>query len=131
PSAPCHHLVEWPYWLKPPSSRVASETRWLHAGYHAFVQQLMSLPAKILIVDDNPVVLFNVAHLLKAAGFEVREAVTGMEGLAKAASESPDLVLLDVLLPDLNGVELSRRIKSDPSTRNLFVVLLSSVETSP
>ena len=87
--------------------------------------------AKVLIVDDNPVVLFGMAHLLKSAGFSVLEAATGREGLALAAGETPDLVLLDVLLPDLNGIELCRQLKAEPATRHLFIVLLSSVETSP
>jgi signal transduction histidine kinase len=91
----------------------------------------MSQPAKILIVDDNPVVLFAVAHLLKSEGFTVLEATTGKEGLAQARSEAPDLVLLDVMLPDINGVELCRQIKAGADTSQLFVVLLSSVETSP
>jgi signal transduction histidine kinase len=91
----------------------------------------MSQPAKILIVDDNPVVLFNVAHPLSSAGFGVLEAATGAQGLELARSGSPDLVLLDVLLPDINGVDLCRQMKREPETRHLFVVLLSSVETSP
>jgi signal transduction histidine kinase len=91
----------------------------------------MSQPAKILIVDDNPVVLFAVAHLLKSEGFTVLEAPTGKEGLARARAEAPDLVLLDVMLPDINGVELCRQIKAGADTSQLFVVLLSSIETSP
>jgi len=91
----------------------------------------MSQPAKILIVDDNPVVLFAVAHLLKSEGFSVVEAATGKEGLARARAEAPDLVLLDVMLPDTNGVELCRQIKAGADTSQLFVVLLSSIETSP
>lgn len=90
----------------------------------------LSQTAKILIVDDNPVVLFNMAHLLGGAGFQVLEATTGQEGLALACSEVPDLVLLDVMLPDTNGVDLCRRIKASPETSQLFVVLLSSVEVS-
>jgi signal transduction histidine kinase len=91
----------------------------------------MSQPAKILIVDDNPVVLFAVSHLLKSEGFTVLEASTGREGLARARAEAPDLVLLDVMLPDIHGVELCRQIKTAPETSQLFVVLLSSIETSP
>ena len=91
----------------------------------------MSQPAKILIVDDNPVVLFAVTHLLKSEGFAVVEATTGREGLSRARAEAPDLVLLDVMLPDINGVELCRQIKTGPDTSQLFVVLLSSIETSP
>jgi signal transduction histidine kinase len=91
----------------------------------------MSRPSKILIVDDNPVVLFNVAHLLKTAGFQVLEATTGKECLSLARTGAPDLVLLDVMLPDVNGVELCRQIKASPEMNQLFVVLLSSVEISP
>jgi signal transduction histidine kinase len=91
----------------------------------------MSQPARILIVEDNPVVLFNVAHLLKSAGFDVAEAANGEQGLRLARMESPDLVLLDVMLPDTNGVDLCREMKTTPETSQLFVVLLSSVETSP
>ena len=91
----------------------------------------MSQPAKVLIVDDNPVVLFAMAHLLKSEGFIVVEAATGHQGLALARSEAPDLVLLDVMLPDINGVELCRQFKAGPDTSQLFVVLLSSIETSP
>jgi len=77
------------------------------------------------------VVLYNVAHLLKTAGFHVIEATTGKECLSLARTEAPDLVLLDVMLPDVNGVELCRQIKASPETSQLFVVLLSSVEISP
>lgn len=91
----------------------------------------LSQTAKILIVDDNPVVLFGVSHLLKTAGFSVIEAATGRQCLSLARSESPDLILLDVMLPDTNGVDLCRQMKTDAGTRHLFVVLLSSVETSP
>jgi len=90
----------------------------------------MSQPAKILIIDDNPVVRFNVVHLLKSAGFIVIEAATGEEGRRLADVEAPDLVLLDVMLPDINGVEVCRQIKSRHDTSNLFVVLLSAVEVS-
>ena len=85
-------------------------------------------PAKILVVDDNPVVRFSVAHLLGKAGFEVIEAGTGAECLRQAQEASPDLVLLDVMLPDANGVELCREIKASPALQSLFVVLLSSTE---
>src|SRR5262245_33664897 len=91
----------------------------------------MNRPAKILIVDDNPVVLFSVAHLLKGSGFTVLESITGQDCLNLARTELPDLVLLDVMLPDTNGVELCRRLKADPETKHLFIVLLSSIETSP
>ena len=79
----------------------------------------MNRTAKILIVDDNPMVLFAMAHLLRSEGYTVFEAKDGAECLAKAREEQPDLVLLDVMLPDINGVELCRKIKTSPETNQL------------
>ena len=90
----------------------------------------MSAPVKILVVDDNPVVLLKTTELLKTAGFEVVEARTGGECVRLARAKMPQLILLDVMLPDTNGVELCREIKSSPDLKSLFVVLLSSSETS-
>lgn len=91
----------------------------------------MTSPAKILIVEDNPVVRFNVSHLLQSAGFSVLEASTGAEAWRLAQAALPDLVLLDVMLPDASGIDLCREIKSHPELQKLFVVLLSAIETSP
>jgi signal transduction histidine kinase len=91
----------------------------------------MSQAATILIIEDNPVVRFSAVRLLGAAGFAVLEAATGGEGWRLAERERPDLVLLDVMLPDANGIDLCRRMKSDPELNKLFVVLLSAIETSP
>ena len=91
----------------------------------------MTPPAKILIVEDNPVVRFNVSHLLQSAGFAVLEASTGAEAWRLANAALPDLVLLDVMLPDASGIDLCREIKSHPELQKLFVVLLSAIETSP
>lgn len=90
----------------------------------------MMPPARLLVVDDNPVVLMGLCEFLLSAGFEVFEARSGVEGLRLARENSPDLVLLDVMLPDVNGVDLCRRMKSDPELKSLFVVLLSSLQTS-
>ncbi len=90
----------------------------------------MNPPATILVVDDNSVVRFNVAHLLKAAGFRVLQAADGTDALRMARAELPDLVLLDVMLPDIHGVEVCRQLKADPVTAHLFVVLVSEVEVS-
>ena len=90
----------------------------------------MSKPAQILVVDDNPVVLLGFSELLRSAGLEVLEGRNGAEALRLAREHSPNLVLLDVVLPDINGVELCRRFKADPELKSLFVVLLSSSETS-
>ena len=88
-------------------------------------------PATLLIVEDNPVVRFGVAHLLRAAGFDVLEAGDGGEGLRLAAERRPDLVLMDVLLPDGNGVDFCRAIKRAGAEGGPLVVLLSSIDISP
>lgn len=91
----------------------------------------MTRPAKLLVVDDNPVVLLGFSELLRSAGYEVLEARTASEGLHAARNHAPDLILLDVVLPDFSGVELCRKIKDDPEFKHLFIVLLSSSEVSP
>jgi diguanylate cyclase (GGDEF)-like protein/PAS domain S-box-containing protein len=85
---------------------------------------------RILSVDDSPEALLAVSRLLRSAGYEVMEASTGMEGLQLAKEKKPDLVLLDVNLPDINGIEVCKRIKSDPETAGIFVVHLSAAEIS-
>ena len=90
----------------------------------------MGTPAKLLVVDDNPVVLLGVSELLRSAGLEVLEARNGGQALQLAREHLPDLVLLDVVLPDINGVELCRRFKNEAELKSLFVVLLSSSEIS-
>lgn len=101
---------------------------------HGITQMTTSTPknptARLLVVDDNPVVLLGVSEFLRGAGFDVAEARDGATGLRLAREKSPDLVLLDVMLPDINGVELCRLMKADTGLRSLFVVLLSSSEIS-
>ena len=91
----------------------------------------MSDPVKILLVDDNPVVLAGLSEMLRAAGYRVTEARNGEACVYAALEESPDLILLDVVLPDGNGVELCRRLKAMAELESAFVVLLSSVQTLP
>ncbi|MGH7940638.1 MAG: PAS domain S-box protein [Limisphaerales bacterium] len=79
----------------------------------------------ILIVDDDERVRALFAGCLRTRGYEVREAVAGQEGLELAKKHLPDLVLLDVRLPDVSGVEICRRIKTDPVLTDVFVALCS------
>ena len=67
--------------------------------------------AKILVVDDSPTVLQMVSSALREHGYEVVTAVNGEEGLRKAVEERPDLVLLDVMMPGLNGYEVIRKLR--------------------
>jgi CheY-like chemotaxis protein len=79
----------------------------------------------ILVTDDDPDIRLLSVTLLSEAGYEVLEAETGEECLHVARTCRPDIILLDVVLPDMTGVEVCRSIKGDPSLRNIFVVLMS------
>jgi DNA-binding response OmpR family regulator len=85
---------------------------------------------KILVTDDDPQVRLLASSVLKRAGYEVLEARTGKECLEAMHAHHPDLVLLDIMLPDMKGSEVCRRIKADPDLLGTFVILLSGVEVS-
>ena len=84
----------------------------------------------ILVVDDNETVRHVTVLLLRQAGHRVIEAATGEQGLSLAAAHHPNIVLLDVVLPDLDGLEVCRRIRANPALADVFVVLASSFRTS-
>jgi two-component system phosphate regulon response regulator PhoB len=80
----------------------------------------------VLLVDDERDILSVVDFNLRAAGFETILATTGEEALLQLRRRVPDLVLLDLMLPDLSGTEVCRRIKSDPRTKHVPVVMLTA-----
>ncbi len=82
--------------------------------------------ATVLNVDDNEDVLYMRSFILRNAGFRVIEAHTGLEALRLVASERPEVALLDVSLPDISGIEVCSRIKSEPGTASTLVVQISS-----
>ena len=84
----------------------------------------------MLVTDDDPQVLHLSSSVLQKAGFEVLEASTGKECLESAGRHHPDIVLLDVVLPDVSGVEVCRHIKHDRDLEGTFVILLSGVQVS-
>ncbi len=77
----------------------------------------------VLVVDDDPDKLRLLEVALKMAGYEVRTASDGEEGLAAIASFQPDLVVSDIMMPRMNGYELARRIRDDPQTRFIPIIL--------
>lgn len=83
----------------------------------------------ILIADDEPDILAILAGRFRAAGFDVVEARNGSEALDSARSRKPDLVLLDVMMLELNGFQVCRRIKSDPAISETPVVLLTAKDS--
>ncbi len=90
----------------------------------------MSKPTKILLVDDDPSLRAMTSEMLASANYEVMTASTGLEGLALVRQRHPDVVLQDVELPDVNGIEICRRIKSDPEIASTLVVIMSGKWTS-
>ena len=88
----------------------------------------MTGPARILVVDDLPQNVKLLADLLGAKGFTVITASSGPEGLLKLEAESPDLVLLDVMMPGMSGYEVCRKIRENPANGILPVVMVTSLD---
>lgn len=82
---------------------------------------------RILVVDDDPRLLHVVAMYLSIEGYEVDTASNGEEGLRQLEQRRPDLVILDVMMPGIDGLEACRRIKSNPDTRAIPVVLFTAL----
>lgn len=83
-------------------------------------------PGTLLNVDDDPTGRLIVSQMLRAAGYEVREAETGVEALQMAAAEKPDVIVLDVQLPDISGQEVCRQLRAHPDTATIPVVHLTA-----
>jgi twitching motility two-component system response regulator PilH len=81
---------------------------------------------KVLVVDDSATDLKNLEQICSSAGYSVITATSGAEAVAKAKSEHPDAVLLDVIMGDMNGFQVCRVITSDAATQHIAVVLVSS-----
>ncbi len=81
---------------------------------------------KILYVEDNPLNLRLVRKILCHAGYEVLEAADGLSGLATAVEERPSLILMDINLPDIDGLEVTARLKSEPEMVSIPVVALTA-----
>lgn len=77
---------------------------------------------KILVVEDNADSRFILVTRLRHIGYEVVEAATGAEGVEKALAEKPDLVLMDIGLPGMTGIEAARSIKENPVARHIPIV---------
>jgi class 3 adenylate cyclase/CheY-like chemotaxis protein len=90
----------------------------------------MTDQAKILIVDDSADIVEILADLLEARGYAICTAGTGPEALAQIERERPDLVLLDVMMPDMTGYEVCRRIRENPATTFLPVVMLTGMDAN-
>ncbi|MCE1170094.1 PleD family two-component system response regulator [Azovibrio restrictus] len=81
---------------------------------------------KILVVDDSPTERFFVTDLLTKNGYQVITAENGEEGIAKAKAELPDLVIMDVVMPGLNGYQATRTLTRDEATKSIPVIVCTS-----
>jgi CheY-like chemotaxis protein len=81
---------------------------------------------KILYVEDNDDNVYMLKNRLTRAGFTVVIATDGTQGVAMASSDQPDLILMDLTLPDIDGWEATRRLKADPATKHIPVVALTA-----
>ena len=82
--------------------------------------------SKLLIVDDEVAILEAFTDILSVEGYEVSTAANGAEGLAKVGKEPPDLILLDLMMPVMDGQEMLRRLKEDPALQVIPVVVMSA-----
>jgi CheY-like chemotaxis protein len=82
--------------------------------------------ARVLVIEDNPLNLELVRDILTNAGYDVLEAADGVAGVEIALVEKPDLVLMDLQLPGMDGLEATRRLRSDPALRKTAIVALTA-----
>lgn len=83
--------------------------------------------AKILIIEDDPYVLRFYGRLFAIGKYQVEMASGGRDGLAKAKTGKPDLILLDIMMPDMDGFAVLRELKSDPETKDIDVLMLTNL----
>lgn len=83
--------------------------------------------SKILIVDDEEAILLMYSEKLKTAGHEILTANDGKEGLKIAQKEKPDLIFLDIIMPQVNGLDVLKELKNNPDTKDIPVFLLTNL----
>lgn len=86
------------------------------------------MPATVLVADDDPLLRAILEHSLSSAGFVVRSVEDGRAALDEAARERPDILVLDAMMPVMDGFEALRRLKDDPSLRGVTVVMLTALK---
>ena len=82
--------------------------------------------ANILIVDDSPTEIHVLQGILQKHGHDVEAVMSAEEGIAKAKSSKPDLILMDVVMPGMNGFQATRAISKDPETQHIPIIIVST-----
>ena len=86
------------------------------------------MPKKILVVDDEPNIIKLLESRLSHSGYDIITAVDGKTCLKKAKDEKPDLILLDIILPGLNGFEVCKHLKKDQETKDIPILIMSGYQ---
>jgi len=81
---------------------------------------------KILVIEDNENNLYLIRYIFEKNGFEVIEAMDGISGVNKAIEEIPDMILMDIQLPDINGLEATQRIRNSEEAKDVPIIALTS-----
>jgi DNA-binding response OmpR family regulator len=90
------------------------------------LRQNGAVKSRILVVDDEPDILELTTHNLAQAGFQTETAADGAEALRKARSATPDLILLDLMLPEMDGLEVCKLLRRDPKTSSIPIIMLTA-----
>ena len=83
-------------------------------------------PKKILIADDNQNIRDALSYLLEDEGYKLLLASDGAEALQKVREQRPDILFLDIMMPEMNGYEVCRTIRADPQVKNTYIIMLTA-----
>jgi len=81
---------------------------------------------KVMVVDDEPDILFTVGRMLEISGYSVIKATDGKDCIKKLKESTPDLVLLDIMMPEISGWDVAAKIKENPSWRDIPIIFLTA-----
>jgi len=114
------------YFVKP----VDRQALLARLGRYTFTTKVRQREVRVLVVDDDPSAVTLLDGILRPAGFTVLGATGGAEGIATAQADHPDLILLDLMMPDVSGFEVIRALKSDDHTRNIPILVVTAKDLS-
>ncbi len=96
----------------------------------SFIQDMELSKYNVLAVDDIPLNLLLVQKMLSKFNFRIRTATNGRKALEAVAQDKPHLILLDLMMPEIDGYEVLRRLKADPETADIRVIILSALNSN-
>lgn len=114
--------------LEPDKShkQIAEQLQITESEVRERIERLSDIRQKILIVDDELDTLVPLKRTLETGDYQVIEASNGMEAIEKTRSEQPDLILLDLMMPGMDGIEVCKVLKEDPTTDDIPVIMLTA-----